>query len=211
MNNPYLPYLAEITAARDLASGIKLFRCRFVEETPPAFHYAPGQFGFLSAFGVGEAPFGLAVSEARSHGQVEFAVQRIGSVTNALHDMLPGDLVGVRGPMGILAAYHLHRLAPCAAPEALDVPILAAVVAARHVRQLRRMVPAGRVADAWRLGVGRGSWRDVSAWSSTHCAPSSLTTSSPCRSVTQNHRRAGTLSPVLLNSAAACMSSRSRA
>ncbi len=100
MNNPYLPHLAEVTAARDLASGIKLFRCRFVDRTAPEFHYAPGQFGFLSAFGVGEAPFGLAVSEARSQGQVEFAVQRIGSVTNALHDMLPGDLVGVRGPMG---------------------------------------------------------------------------------------------------------------
>ena len=62
---------------------------------------------------------------------------------------------GVRGPFGLVAAYHLHRLAPCAAPEALDVPFLAAVVAARHVRQLRRMVPADRVADAWRLGVGR--------------------------------------------------------
>jgi len=62
---------------------------------------------------------------------------------------------GVRGPFGLVAAYHLHRLAPCAAPEALDVPLLAAVVAARHVQQLRRMVPADRVADAWRLGVGR--------------------------------------------------------
>lgn len=62
---------------------------------------------------------------------------------------------GVRGPMGLVAAYHLHRLAPCVAPETLDVPFLAAVVAARHVRQLRRMVPANRVADAWRLGVGR--------------------------------------------------------
>lgn len=62
---------------------------------------------------------------------------------------------GVRGPMGLVAAYHLHRLAPCAAPETLDVPFLAAVAAARHVRQLRRMVPANRVADAWRLGVGR--------------------------------------------------------
>lgn len=62
---------------------------------------------------------------------------------------------GVRGPFGLVAAYHLHRLAPCAAPEALDVPFLAAVVAARHLRQLARMVPADRVADAWRLGVGR--------------------------------------------------------
>ncbi len=100
MNNPYLPHLAELTGVHDLASGIKLFRCRFVEQTAPSFHYAPGQFGFLSALGVGEAPFGLAVSERRSQGQIEFAVQRIGTVTQALHEMHPGDLVGVRGPMG---------------------------------------------------------------------------------------------------------------
>ncbi len=44
--------------------------------------------------------------------------------------------------------------------DAIKVFVVAAckgaVVAARHVRQLRRMVPADRVADAWRLGVGKG-------------------------------------------------------
>ena len=34
-------------------------------------------------------------------------------------------------------------------------PREAVTLAARHVRQLRSMVPADRVADAWRLGVGR--------------------------------------------------------
>ena len=62
---------------------------------------------------------------------------------------------GVRGPFGLVAAYHLRLLAACAAPEALDVPFLAAVVAARHLAQLRRMVPPGRVLEAWRVGVGR--------------------------------------------------------
>ena len=98
-DNPFLPALARLAEIRDLATGIKLFRCEFVE-TETALHYRPGQFGFLSAIGVGEAPFGLAVSEARSGGLAEFAVQRIGTVTDALHEMQPGDLVGVRGPMG---------------------------------------------------------------------------------------------------------------
>lgn len=61
---------------------------------------------------------------------------------------------GVRGPLGLVAAYHLRLLAPCAAPEALDVPLLAAVVAARHLRALRRMVPPHVVPLAWQVGVG---------------------------------------------------------
>jgi hypothetical protein len=62
---------------------------------------------------------------------------------------------GVRGPFGLVAAFHLHHIAHCAAPESLDVPFLAAVAGARHLRQLRRMVPAARVMEAWRVGVGR--------------------------------------------------------
>jgi len=99
VDNAFLPHLARLTEVRDLATGIKLFRCQPLEKDV-RFHYAPGQFGFLSAIGVGESPFGMAVSERRSGGQVEFAVQRIGTVTDALHEMQAGDIVGVRGPMG---------------------------------------------------------------------------------------------------------------
>jgi NAD(P)H-flavin reductase len=99
MDNAFLPHLARLSEVRDLATGIKLFRCQPLE-SHVRFHYTPGQFGFLSAIGVGESPFGMAVSEGRSGGQVEFAVQRIGTVTDALHEMQAGDIVGVRGPMG---------------------------------------------------------------------------------------------------------------
>jgi len=99
LDNAFLPHLARLTEVRDLATGIKLFRCRPLE-SHVRFHYAPGQFGFLSAIGVGEAPFGMAVPETRGEGQLEFAVQRIGTVTGALHEMQPGDVVGVRAPMG---------------------------------------------------------------------------------------------------------------
>jgi NAD(P)H-flavin reductase len=99
VDNAFFPHLAELTAVRDLATGIKLFRCRPLEGRV-RFRYVPGQFGFLSAIGVGEAPFGMAVSESRGDGQVEFAVQRIGTVTDALHEMQEGEVVGVRGPMG---------------------------------------------------------------------------------------------------------------
>jgi sulfhydrogenase subunit gamma (sulfur reductase) len=98
-DNAFVPHLAELADVRELATGIKLFRCRPLE-SGVRFHYAPGQFGFLSAIGVGEAPFGMAVSESRGAGQLEFAVQRIGTVTDALHEMQKGDVVAVRGPMG---------------------------------------------------------------------------------------------------------------
>jgi len=56
-DNAFLPQLARLSAVRELATGIKLFRCRPLEDHV-RFRYAPGQFGFLSAIGVGEAPFG---------------------------------------------------------------------------------------------------------------------------------------------------------
>jgi len=99
LDNAFLPHLAALTEVRELAKGIRLFRCQPLE-SGVRFGYAPGQFGFLSAIGVGEAPFGMAVSESRGRGQLEFAVQRVGTVTDALHEMQAGDIVGVRGPMG---------------------------------------------------------------------------------------------------------------
>jgi len=99
MDNALVPHLATLTEIRDLATGIKLFRCRPVDGSV-SFSYAPGQFGFLSAIGVGEAPFGMAASERRGGGQLEFAVRRVGTVTDVLHEMQEGELVGLRAPMG---------------------------------------------------------------------------------------------------------------
>lgn len=95
-----LPYLAKVTYVRDLATEIKLYGVELLDRGSAAFgRYQPGQFAFLSAFGVGEAPFGIASIPER--GKVlEFAVNRLGSVTTALHELGAGDIVGVRGPLG---------------------------------------------------------------------------------------------------------------
>jgi sulfhydrogenase subunit gamma (sulfur reductase) len=99
--NPFLPHLGTLAEVRDLAEGIKLFRVELEDEAGRrAFaEYKPGQFGFLSAFGVGEAPFGFAGTPGRG-AQLEFAVARVGTVTLALHHLQEGAPVGVRGPMG---------------------------------------------------------------------------------------------------------------
>lgn len=101
MNNPFLPYTGTLVEVRDLAEGIKLLRVRLEDEAGRAAFadYRPGQFAFVSAFGVGEVPFGLAGTPARSP-EPEFAVARLGTVTSALHGLEEGTPVGVRGPMG---------------------------------------------------------------------------------------------------------------
>ena len=79
---------------------IKLFQVEFNDpEERESFTYRPGQFAFVSAFGVGEAPFCLTSAPLRGP-TVEFAVNKVGTVTNALHRLGEGDLVGVRGPFG---------------------------------------------------------------------------------------------------------------
>ncbi len=94
--NPMRPLLGTLAGVKDLADEIKLFQ---VEMNGNGFAYEPGQFAFLSAFGVGEAPFGLASTTART-STLEFAINRVGTVTAALHRMEPGAVVGVRGPLG---------------------------------------------------------------------------------------------------------------
>ena len=98
--NPMLPSLARLVESRDQGEEIKLLRLELLNGGGDAFRdYQPGQFAFLSAFGVGEAPFGIANSHDRGP-YLDFAVQRLGGVTTALHEMGPGDTLGVRGPLG---------------------------------------------------------------------------------------------------------------
>jgi len=106
-SNPMLPFLGRLVEVRDLAAEIKLFGVEMQNGGSEAFAgHRPGQFAFVSAFGKGEAPFGIAsIPGRRSPGQeegrvLEFAVNRLGSVTTGLHELGAGDYVGVRGPMG---------------------------------------------------------------------------------------------------------------
>ena len=99
-SNPMQPHLATLVGMHELAAGIKLLQVRLDDpEVGASFHYEPGQFAEVSAFGVGESPFGLA-SISGDEGIIEFAVNRVGSVTDALHRLDVGDKVGIRGPLG---------------------------------------------------------------------------------------------------------------
>lgn len=98
--NPLLPYMGKLVEIKDLANEIKLFRVEMLNGGSEAFKdYKPGQFAFVSAWGVGEAPFGIASVPQRGK-LLDFAVNRLGSVTTDMHQLGLGDLVGVRGPLG---------------------------------------------------------------------------------------------------------------
>jgi len=98
--NPMLPYLGKLVEVRDLATEIKLFRVEILNGGSEAFRTSqPGQFAFVSAFGLGEAPFGIANAAGRGP-LLDLAIARLGSVTTGLHELGEGDVVGVRGPLG---------------------------------------------------------------------------------------------------------------
>jgi sulfhydrogenase subunit gamma (sulfur reductase) len=99
--SPMRPFLGRLIGSEDLATDIKLFRIELLEpEGQAAFaDYRPGQFAFVSALGVGEAPFGI--TSIPSRGEVlEFGVHKLGGVTTALHETEVGEVLGVRGPLG---------------------------------------------------------------------------------------------------------------
>ncbi|MGQ9485878.1 MAG: FAD/NAD(P)-binding protein [Desulfosoma sp.] len=102
MKNPYLPYPVRIheiiTETQD--RNLKTFKLVFLNPDDEAsFVYMPGQFAELSVAGQGEVPIGIASSPTEK-GYLMFTVNRVGRVTSYLHTMKPGDVMGVRGPLG---------------------------------------------------------------------------------------------------------------
>ena len=98
-SNPMRPHLGRLVGIKDLATGISLFQIEMTESEGKAAvgEFKPGQFAFVSAFGAGEAPFGIATGRGPN---LEFAVSDLGYVTHTLHSLEVGDPVGVRGPLG---------------------------------------------------------------------------------------------------------------
>ena len=99
--NPYLPLSMRVERIRDETDDrtIKTFELAFARpEDVAGFAHRPGQFCELSLLGVGEAPFGIA--SAPCEAGLRFTVKHAGVVTAALHGLAPGDVVGVRGPLG---------------------------------------------------------------------------------------------------------------
>nr|MBN1229319.1 FAD/NAD(P)-binding protein [Anaerolineae bacterium] len=94
----YVPVQATIRDIRALTPLEKVFSLTLPDGM--LLNHEPGQFVELSVFGVGEAPISITSSPSRSNGFFELCVRNAGDMTGVLHQMKPGDVVGVRGPFG---------------------------------------------------------------------------------------------------------------
>jgi sulfhydrogenase subunit gamma (sulfur reductase) len=98
--NVYLPHIAVIEKIVEETPGVRTYHFNFKDEKlRKEFTFKSGQFGQYSVLGVGEATFCISSSPTR-RDHLEFAVQKVGRVTNALNRLGIGAEIGFRGPYG---------------------------------------------------------------------------------------------------------------
>ncbi len=95
--SPYLPRVARVADFEKFTD--KEVYCRLKFEDGRGIEYAAGQFMEVSAFGIGEAPISIC-SGPGNRDDLEMCIRAAGDVTNYLHTLKAGDLLGVRGPFG---------------------------------------------------------------------------------------------------------------
>ncbi len=103
MDNPYAPENAVLEDVIVETPTIRTFVIR--PEKPMPFR--AGQFVQLTVPGIGEAPFTPSSSPFEPE-QLEVTVLRTGRVTDVLHTLKPGALLGLRGPYG--KGYPIDKL-----------------------------------------------------------------------------------------------------
>ena len=63
------------------------------------FHFLPGQFNMLYAFGVGEVPISIS-GDPQVMTTLTHTTREVGLVTKAMRRLKAGDTLGIRGPYG---------------------------------------------------------------------------------------------------------------
>ena len=100
IENSYLPQPAIIAEVIEENSQIKTFVLAFVDqELNRSFSYQPGQFMMVSVPHCGEAPISFSSTPSRP-GTIHLSVRKAGKLTDAMHQLGPGAVVGLRGPFG---------------------------------------------------------------------------------------------------------------
>ncbi|MFA4855077.1 MAG: FAD/NAD(P)-binding protein [archaeon] len=100
MTAPEKPEPAEITSIVQDTLDTKTFTVRYLDkERQKSFRFVPGKFMMVSIFGFGEMPISISSSPYKTDS-IKFTVVNVGNVTNAMHGLKEGDLVGLRGPFG---------------------------------------------------------------------------------------------------------------
>jgi NAD(P)H-flavin reductase len=102
VKNIYRPIQSEVLEVIDETPTIKTF----VLEPKEEIGFKTGQFMEVTVPGLGEAPF-TPSSNPRNTEKLDFTIMKAGKVTEAIHEVKKGAVLGVRGPFG--AGYPLDH------------------------------------------------------------------------------------------------------
>jgi NAD(P)H-flavin reductase len=94
----FIPIKARIENVKQQTADTRTYTMR-IAEGEEKFYFKPGQFNMVSIMGFGEAPISIS-SEPYVHETFDHTIRAVGSITNYLETLKPGDFVGIRGPYG---------------------------------------------------------------------------------------------------------------
>ncbi|WP_028844228.1 FAD/NAD(P)-binding protein [Thermodesulfovibrio thiophilus] len=95
--SPYNVKKARIIDIKQLTEKEKLFRV--ILEDNSWLDYEPGQFIMVSLMGIGEIPISIC-SSPLNRDYFEICVRAVGKVTESMHRLNVGEIIGIRGPYG---------------------------------------------------------------------------------------------------------------
>ena len=99
-DNVYDTHKCRLLRVYDISEMDKLFLFRFEDsENAEKWRFKPGQFVEVSLPGIGEVPISIC-SSAMRRGFFELCIRKAGRVTTKIHELQPGDIVGIRGAYG---------------------------------------------------------------------------------------------------------------
>ena len=94
--NPLLPSLCKVIDVKQETPDVQTYTIQTLDGKKP-FSPLPGQLAMVSLLGVGEAMFSIT---AQGDDYIQSSIKRTGLLTEAFHEMQPGQEIGVRGPYG---------------------------------------------------------------------------------------------------------------
>lgn len=99
----FLPTLVRIREIKPEIPAVATFRL----PKPDGFSHKPGQFLEVSFFGKGEVP--ISISSPPSYEELFLTIRNTGYVTQAIHSLKAGDMLGIRGPLGNSFPYEEYK------------------------------------------------------------------------------------------------------
>ncbi len=94
--NPYTPIKTEVLDITTESPTIKTVTLK--PEQP--IHFKAGQFIEMTIPGLGEAPF-TPSSSPFEKSKMDVTIMKVGKVTDKVHELKKGDIIGLRGPYGV--------------------------------------------------------------------------------------------------------------